>query len=193
MPEPARMSGMLFSAAVSWIKSTYGNELFEKVMSILTETERNQFRKLILSIGWYDIVLFEKFCTLCYNEISKISQESRESFDRRGIEEGGGSMLKTVYKFFLSMTDPLSVLSRMPVLFKRTFSQGEMTVVQNTPGVCTIRFNVPFEMYETIDRNIKYGYPYLLRLSGAKEVFTEKKEVKEANSYLIIAEIYYKQ
>ena len=189
--EPAKMSGPIVAAAFSWIRSHYGNGIIDKALAKLPEEDRNQFKKLILSIGWYDIATFEKFCDACYEEIESLTGESRETFDRKGIEEGGGAILKTIYKFIVSITQPVNTINRISTLFKRTYSQGEVSVIENSVGHCIIHFNIPEEMLPTIRKNNKFGYPHLLKMAGATQVQVETKETRISTGYQCIVEIAY--
>jgi hypothetical protein len=189
--EPSQLNGLIVSATISWIRSTYGDELVERALLQLSNDQRASFKKLVISIGWYDVALYEKFIDLCFQEVQKKTGETRERFDQRGIEEGGGSILNSVYRFIFSMMQPPSILNRMSTLFKRNYSQGSVAVVENRPGYCLLQFDIPKDMYGHLLRQNSIGYKHVLKLAGAKTVRVSNTDTATKDGYIVKTEIQY--
>lgn len=189
--ESSQLSGMVISSAVSWVRSSYGDDVFERALLRLPPEERSIFRKLVLSLGWYDVGIFDRFMDAAYEEAKKKTGEPREKFERRSMEEGGGFVLKTIYKFVLSFSEPTNTIGRLPTIFKRVYSQGEMQILENKPGRCVLQADIPSDLLNVVRRSGRYGFPYLLKLIGAQNVTYKETERKTPTGYQIVTELTY--
>jgi hypothetical protein len=128
---------------------------------------------------------------LCYEEVKKATGETREIFDQRGIEEVGGSILNTVYRFIFSLLQPTSILNRISVLFKRNYSHGSVQVVENRPGHCVLLFETPKDMRSFIIRHNELGYSHVLRIAGAKNIIASNTHTETEDGCQIRLELTY--
>jgi hypothetical protein len=189
--EPPKINGLIVSAALSWLRSTYGNDLVERAFLRLSIEERTPLKKLVVSIGWYDFILFENFLDACYQEVQKKTGESREQFDQKGVEEGGGSIMNSVYRFIFAMMQPSNVLNRMITLFKRNYTHGNITILENRHGYCLIKSEIPKDMYRYMIRQNTVGYNHILKLSGAQNIKISNTESPTENGHQLNTELIY--
>jgi hypothetical protein len=168
MNQPAQIRGPAVSSFFHWVTQAYGPDLLSRALLKISLEDRAHFDKLIISLGWYPVAAFERLIDATYKEVANATGESRETFDKRGVQEGGGALMKTIYKFVMSMSSPQNTIARLPTIYPRVYDQGKLEVLQNEPGHCIFRHEGPEEMYPLAIRNLHYGLPYTLALVGAK-------------------------
>ena len=189
--EPSKLNGIIVSTTLSWMRRAYGDDVVERALLQLPSEQRASLKKLVISLGWYDISLYERLLDLCYEEVKKKTGETRESFDQRGIEEVGGGILNTVYRFIFSLMQPSSILNRISALFKRNYSHGSVSVVENQPGYCLLLFELPNDMRSFIMRHNEIGYPHVLKMAGAKNITTSSTHLETKSGCQIRLELRY--
>src|SRR5262252_9103168 len=130
---PPRIRGTVIAQGLQWIRKSYGEDLFARALSKLPEEERGPLRGTIITSAWYSIPMWMRFMDACYEEVHALTGEDRDTFDWRGLREGGGRILTTIYKFVFSMFQPTTTLPRMVFVFSRVFDQGKSELLENVP------------------------------------------------------------
>src|SRR5262245_48406286 len=120
--QPTQIRGTIVAISVRWLRDTYGEALFQKVLARLPPAERAQFSGSILPIGWYPLRTWVAFMEACRAEVKEATGEDEATFDRRNLYEAGGRFMQGLYKFVLSMFETTSVLQRLPLIMERTIS-----------------------------------------------------------------------
>ena len=189
--EPSRVSGLVVTAAISSIRTNYGDPLLHRALQKLTPEERQSLTSTGTPLRWIDVSLHERFLDYCYEEARLLSGESRETFDQRGIEEGGGTLIKGAYRFIFSMISTTKTLDRVLSLQKKTYSNIGITTIENLKGSFAVTGTVPEDIKKPTLREMNYGYTYILKMANQIIKKHEINITQEYKKYTINCTITY--
>lgn len=189
-PQTPHLRGFTVSNTIQWARNTYGDPVLQRAIERLEDEDRRLFQRSIMSMSWYPIEAWDRFLAALYEEIRAVSGEDDETLDRRNVREGGGAVMRTIYRFFFAFMEPVSTLSRLNTTFPRVYSHGRSEHVENRLGLNINRCTVPKEMRGNITRVMRHGLVYILEMVGAKEVVVEvsRDEVNPLNPHEWIVE-----
>ena len=189
--EPSRVSGLVVTAAISSIRTNYGDPLLHRALQKLTPEERQSLTSTGTPLRWIDVSLHERFLDYCYEEARLLSGESRETFDQRGIEEGGGTLIKGAYRFIFSMISTTKILDRVLSLQKKSYNNIDITEINNQKESFSVTITIPEDMRHPALREVNYGYIYILKMAN-QTIKNHKTEITQQNkNYKIKCTIKY--
>jgi hypothetical protein len=76
---PVQVRGPTVAGLVSWVRETYGEALFQRVVSQLPQKSQGLFQRNVLSLGWYPLPLCERLMFLCRAEVYAEKRGARRS------------------------------------------------------------------------------------------------------------------
>jgi hypothetical protein len=97
---------------------------FESVLDRIPPEERHFFTEKLLAQGTVPLSAVNRFTEAA----AAVKGESVELFARRAGRYGAEIGLKTVYKFMMSLLSIQSVLKAAPLMWKRVYDGGELSV-----------------------------------------------------------------
>jgi hypothetical protein len=168
--DPCQLRGVFAARFIHWIRDTYGEALYDRVLARLDGADRAYFRRMILSLGWYPLPTWNRFLDASRAEVRLATGEDEVTFDRRLMREAGGVVMQTLYRFVIAWVNPSAAISRVPAAIAKMLDQGSAETLENREGHALVRFRGPEELYPFVGRYAEVGLEVILGLSGAKDV-----------------------
>jgi hypothetical protein len=169
-PKNPKIRGAALSTPLTWLQETYGPEVFQRALQSLSPEEQALFRRGVVSVSWYPLLSWERFVLAYQKEVTALTGISADNFRSKLMMEGGGKLIKTLYRFIFSMFQPQTILSRLFSINARLYDQGESKLLQNEPGLCVARFLGPLSMYSYTRSFTLAGMVAALELTGSKNI-----------------------
>jgi hypothetical protein len=169
-PEPS-IRGSYISPSKAWIRRVYGDEAWENSVAVLPPDERELYRAELVSLAWYPLRQWTAILGAVRAHALTAKGEDGKTFDRRHLYEAISGTMQTVYRIAFALLSATTVVAKVTPLFKRVYSHGEYTVIENTPGHCLIRFSeAPVEMLSELERSFPLATSWMLDVAGQKVV-----------------------
>lgn len=132
----AKVKGSVVHSNVAYLQQKLGRETYEKILSRLSETDRESLGTVVLQSAWYE-----------YSMVLKLMEAAQEFHRQEGSRTLAWEMgrfsaeygLKTVYKIFFKVADPQHIISRASKIFGNYFDSGTMEVVSLEPRSAHLR------------------------------------------------------
>lgn len=169
----AGLRGSVIKEARTWIQTVYGDELYSRALSRVSADDRAALAGTILAGSWYPVDAWTRVLAEVAVEVQLKTARSQSDFYLQLVRESGGKTVKTVYKFLLELFSPQSVVSRIPMLFNRLYSEGTFEVVENETGRAVVRYRDASPVFrENIRQMLHTSIIALLEMNGVKDIQT---------------------
>lgn len=194
LKETPQVRGTIVASSIEWMRSAYGEKLFDETISHLSPEDRAIFSRKVLSSGWYPLPLWERFLDARDRAVKDLLGEDPVSFNAKAIRGTGGWLIQRIYRFILSWLEPPTALARMPLLMSKILPQVKVAILRNESGLFVAQFSGPRSIHSYLRRYyVPNGVIYLLELVGAKESFAEiSLERKTEESFLCELSVSYR-
>jgi hypothetical protein len=153
----------------AWYRGAYGEDAFQRSLARLSAEDRATFGKAVVSLGWYSVAALERVFDAQHAEAHALTGISREDFDLKGSSEVGSSMVRSVYRFFLSLMSTESFLQRAAALQNRLYEPFKVEVVESRPGFARVSVHGAPEMRAPAQRFFRPLLNAMAR-TGAKDI-----------------------
>ncbi|MEW6207033.1 MAG: heme NO-binding domain-containing protein [Acidobacteriota bacterium] len=165
----ANVKGSKISSKLAFVRDEYGDEMVTEVVRSLGPADQESLR-MILETGWYPIELYERVMKAICKTAARGDASVYARIGRYSAEE----VLTTTYRIFRGRS-PVDALNKMVPMHTMMNDPGEMEVVSQSEGQCTIKVLKP-RSTETICRVANYFYERAVELCGGANV--QVREVK---------------
>ena len=165
----ANVKGSKISSKLAFVRDEYGDEMVTEVVRSLGPADQESLR-MILETGWYPIELYERVM----KAICKTAARGDASVYARIGHHSAEEVLTKTYRIFRGRS-PVDALNKMVPMHAMMNDPGEMEVVSQSEGQCTIKVLKP-RSTETICRVANYFYERAVELCGGANV--RVREVK---------------
>lgn len=165
----AKVKGSKISSKFAFVRDEYGEAMVAEVVSSLGPADQEALR-MILETGWYPIELYERVM----KAICKTAARGNNSVYARIGHHSAEEVLTTTYRIFRGKS-PVDLLNNMVPMHSMINDPGEMEVLSEREGQCTIKVIEP-RSTETICRVAHSFYERAVQLCGGANV--RVREVK---------------
>ncbi|MFH1459316.1 MAG: hypothetical protein ABIG64_02930 [Candidatus Omnitrophota bacterium] len=175
----ANLKGSQFLIAKKFIEEKFGPEAFDKILEQLPDPDKTLLCRHLYSINMYPEQTLINLIIALDKIFGKGDYKLCEEIGAYGAEVGTAK----IFKVFIHFGDPLFVLSRSPIFWKRIHDHGsiKVTSVKNNTATLQIQdYKTPHQSFCML--TIGY-FKAILKMSGAKniELFETKCVTKGAN------------
>jgi hypothetical protein len=137
--EEVLAKGVNFIYCKDFMKSEYGAEMWEKVLSSLSSDAQMVWKDVLLPINYYPFSVFKEMITA----VSETLGKEKETELARIYEYIADNSLNKLYKVFFQFTNPSFVIRNYPKLWKQFFNTGNVEVPISEKGHALLKFTLP--------------------------------------------------
>lgn len=167
--------GPNFVFAREFIEKEYGTTVWERIVSAMPAEGAAVWRGVVLVSGSYPFSAFKQMLVALAEEVGVLPEQETASM----YEFIADRSLTTVHRFFFHFAEPSFVLRRYPMLWKRFFQTGAVSVPQAEGGKATLVFNLP-EIFLDWIRPACLGYSTkAVEMAGGRDLQLEEVERRE--------------
>jgi hypothetical protein len=135
-----KIKGAVIKDPRDWMRSSaYGPEAYQAALATLSPDEQALIDGPMLPSTWYPIAVWDRFQQAMRAQAHQRRGHSAEQFNMRNMRESGPAIIRGVYKFFLGLLNPTTVITQGMVIFGRSYSEGHFEVVENVMGHAVVR------------------------------------------------------
>jgi hypothetical protein len=159
---------------------THGEEMLNRLISLLNEEDRKIFSGKILSSAWYPLDAYVHWLEVSLTELCK---NNEAAFDRR-IQAGVEHQFRGVYRAFLYLGSAENVLKRLSNI-NSTYFQGittDIAVIEK--GKVLLTYKGLERRHKIFEMTIRAWWEKVLELMGAKDRVCEiRTSISEGKGY----------
>ncbi len=151
----------------------YSREELERVKAVLAPADRQElFERTVLPISWVGLSAIMNFMVLADKMLDKGKLELIGEIMRYKAQKE----FRGIYRFFLSVTTPKTIVRRASVVWKKMYSEGEASVENETKNsidlvVTDLRAQPPYH-----DLSVAYYAEEVMRIAGWQNPRGEVRE-----------------
>jgi hypothetical protein len=188
------IKGAVIRPAREWIIRTFGRPIYDRAISSIRPENAAIVEGEIVSVGWYPLEAWNEFRAAFRRELRAEKGIEATEFDRRCAFEAGPQTLAKVYRFVLSMLNPVSAVEKLVPIYKRVYSHGDVIVLSHREGKLTLAFtNAPLAMQEEVKRMFPISAEFLLSLAGQEIVELRSLPKTEGTKFSLQLQITYRK
>jgi hypothetical protein len=167
----AKIKGAVIKDPRDWMRTAYGPEAYQAALATLSESERAFVDGPILAGSWYPIDTWDRFQAAMRAEALARRGHNDLQFSMRNMREAGSVIVRGIYKFLLGLLSAESAVSKLVIVYSRSYSEGHCEVLENAPGHAVLRYSDASPQFRTnLTHNFLSGAMFVLELNGAKGV-----------------------
>jgi hypothetical protein len=172
--------GPNFVYAKEFVTQEYGDDIWEKLLDVMPEAEADVWKRPHLITEEYPFSAFKAMVSALSDLVGAMTSEQTAKL----YEYIADRSLNTVYKVFLRLAHPATVLKNYPRLWKRFFTSGAVAVPIAKKGHAILRFTLPEIFLDWLPAAC-YGYSKkAIEMSGGTDVtIQEEARIKEKNGW----------
>jgi hypothetical protein len=148
-----------------FIKMKFGEQALERWLKALGALAQKEYSGLIMASGWYPLreMFIEPTQALC-DVFFERKISGAEEVGRFSAEHA----LKGIYKFFIKLGSPESLIERAGMIFPTYYRPSAMNIVDKVKGGATFRITQFEDAHPTVEHRILGWIERALQISGAK-------------------------
>jgi hypothetical protein len=131
--------GPNFIYAKEFIMQEYGDDVWDKLLHAMPEAEADVWKRPHLITEEYSFSAFKAMIEALSDLVGAMTSEQTAKL----YEYVADQSLNTVYKVFLRLAHPATVIKNYPRLWKRFFTTGTVSVPTAQKGYAILQFNLP--------------------------------------------------
>jgi len=190
MESEIRARGVNFIYTKEFIKVKYGEQVWDKLISLLSPETSEIWKTNQLSLSSYPFSAFKEMVHALSKEIDSDETGSIAELYSYIADKS----LSSLYKVFFKLSQPSFVLKNYPRLWKRFFTSGEVDVLFADNGSAEIKFILP-EIFLDWLPGVCYGFSRkAVEMAGGKETRVKEKTKKKLSesAYEIVYTVEWK-
>ncbi len=157
------LKGAAWKPIVKFVKVTFGNEAFTRVLESVSPPCREIASETILVNNWYEMSLIEEFISTADKLLGSGDLTIARKMGQYSAEFG----IKTVYKVFMKVGTPEFVIKRAPVIWNRYYSKGKLEALVLEKGHVVLRLTDIGSISKVTCVRVTGWMEMTLKMSGA--------------------------
>jgi hypothetical protein len=163
-----KIKGAVIKDPRDWMRTAYGAEAYQAALAKLSEPERALIDGPLLAGSWYPIEVWDRFQAAMRAEALARRGHNELVFSMRNMREAGSAIVRTVYKFLLSLVSPENAVEKFVVVYNRVYSEGHCEIVTNEKGRAVLRYRDASPVFRTnLTHNFLSSAMFILELNKA--------------------------
>lgn len=130
--EPSRgVKGSHVLQVSHWVNKHLGPDSFARLANEAAERRRDTTSwNIVLPISWYDVHVVRDALDVACERVGVPLEEAQTEIAKMNALQD----LKSIYRFFMRMSQPQRILTQTPRMWRTYVNFAEASVVQNEPG-----------------------------------------------------------
>jgi hypothetical protein len=181
-----QLRGAPIKGAISWIRDTYGDELYTRALASCGPPIEAMFSREIFAGTLYPVRAWDEALDAVRREVKAKTGEDEATFDHRNVFESGNRVLISVYSFLLNFVDPTKVVNKLHALWSRLYPDCVVNVVTNEAGHCVAELQGPVAYRTNAKHHFRPGLELVLHMGKAKDVTAKTITDSEENGRFLL-------
>jgi hypothetical protein len=163
-----KIKGAVIKDPRDWMRTAYGPEAYQAALAKLSESDRTLVDGPLLAGSWYPIEVWDRFQAAMRAEALARRGHNELQFSMRNMREAGSVIVRTIYKFVLSLVSPENAVEKFVVIYNRVYSEGRCEIVSNEKGRAVLRYCDASPVFRTnLTHNFLSSAIFILELNKA--------------------------
>lgn len=163
-----KIKGAVIKDPRDWMRTAYGPEAYQAALAKLSESERALVDGPLLAGSWYPIQVWDRFQAAMRAEALARHGHNELQFSMRNMREAGSVIVRTIYKFVLSLVSPENAVEKFVVVYNRVYSEGHCEIVSKEKGRVVLRYCDASPVFRTnLTHNFLSSAMFILELNKA--------------------------